>query len=94
MAKGLLGWLARGTPPMVALPCSLLTWEPLEQPRQQFPQVPAWGHAVSQEGDVNDAQAIVVDKEQGPSDNGQGEAASRPRGRLSNLKLSGPEWVH
>jgi hypothetical protein len=39
------------------MPVTLATWESLEQLRQQFPRVPAWGQAASEEGEsVSNAQ--------------------------------------
>jgi hypothetical protein len=71
------------------------TWEPLESLRQQFPQAPAWGHAVYQEeGNVSDAQATDQGRPPSPADKEAEPATTRPR-RVANPnpKTTGPTWI-
>jgi hypothetical protein len=62
-------------------PDSLSTWENFEHLRQRFPDAPAWGQAVLQEGENVTAPPAVV--------------PGRPtRKQKPSKKWTGPEWVN
>jgi hypothetical protein len=85
------------------MPLELSTWEPLLHLRQQFPRVPAWGHASSQEGgnvsaavdaaptaDVTDGSLEEEDDVGAPTTSDTGPRPKRQA--RPNKQYAGPEW--
>jgi hypothetical protein len=68
------------------LDSSLATWEDAEAIRQQFPEAPAWGHAVTQgEGDVMTPHLSWPKSAQQPR--------RSKRARRKSSKVHGPQWA-
>jgi transposase InsO family protein len=65
-------------------PAALATWEDFTALKQQFPHAPAWGQAVSQEGEI-----VTT----GPAIEGNTVRRSS-RVSKANQKWAGPEWLN
>lgn len=75
------------------LDASLATWEDVEAVRQQFPQAPARGHAVSQgEGGVTTPH-LCSPGTAGSSVEAQQQPRRGSRARCKSTRVHGPQWA-